>query len=86
MSASDTAWQPLRHGLFRNPWLASIASSIGTRMHEVGAGWLMTSVVVRQHHDGGKGCRGSGGCTVDSSSRLLAFRMNLAELSEIMAQ
>ena len=40
----NTAWQPLRHGLFRNLWLASIASNIGTWMHEVGAGWLMTSL------------------------------------------
>jgi MFS family permease len=39
-----SAWQPLRHGLFRSLWLASIASSIGTWMHEVGAGWLMTSL------------------------------------------
>ena len=42
--APGTAWQPLRHGLFRSLWLASIASSIGTWMHEVGAGWLMTSL------------------------------------------
>ncbi|AWY38395.1 MFS transporter [Pseudomonas putida] len=39
-----SAWQPLRHGLFRSLWLASIASGIGTWMHEVGAGWLMTSL------------------------------------------
>jgi MFS family permease len=41
---TTSAWQPLRHGLFRSLWLASIASSIGTWMHEVGAGWLMTSL------------------------------------------
>ena len=30
--------------MFRWLWLASIASNIGTWMHEVGAGWLMTSL------------------------------------------
>jgi len=43
-TATTSAWQPLRHGLFRSLWLASIASNIGTWMHEVGAGWLMTSL------------------------------------------
>ena len=37
-------WQPLRVKVFRWLWLASIASNIGTWMHEVGAGWLMTSL------------------------------------------
>ncbi|WP_323150119.1 MFS transporter, partial [Pseudomonas oryzihabitans] len=37
-------WQPLRQRTFRWLWLASIASNIGTWMHEVGAGWLMTSL------------------------------------------
>ncbi|SDK44227.1 MFS transporter [Pseudomonas indica] len=37
-------WQPLRVRVFRWLWLASIASNIGTWMHEVGAGWLMTSL------------------------------------------
>ena len=37
-------WQPLRERLFLWLWLASIASNIGTWMHEVGAGWLMTSL------------------------------------------
>lgn len=37
-------WSPLRTGVFRWLWLASIASNIGTWMHEVGAGWLMTSL------------------------------------------
>ncbi len=30
--------------IFRWVWLAAIASNIGTWMHEVGAGWLMTSL------------------------------------------
>ncbi len=37
-------WSPLRQTTFRWLWLASIASNIGTWMHEVGAGWLMTSL------------------------------------------
>ena len=37
-------WSPLRTSVFRWLWLASIASNIGTWMHEVGAGWLMTSL------------------------------------------
>src|SRR5213594_1037317 len=31
-------------GLFRSVWIATIVSNIGTWMHEVGAGWLMTSL------------------------------------------
>lgn len=37
-------WAPLRNRVFRMLWLASVASNIGTWMHEVGAGWLMTSL------------------------------------------
>jgi MFS family permease len=37
-------WAPLRSPLFRAVWLASLASNIGTWMHEVGASWLMTSL------------------------------------------
>lgn len=37
-------WAPLASPVFRWLWLASIASNIGTWMHEVGAGWLMTSL------------------------------------------
>lgn len=43
-SAAAGPWSPLRHRLFRWLWLAAIASNIGTWMHEVGAGWLMTSL------------------------------------------
>lgn len=45
MSVPATSpWSPLRQTTFRWLWLASIASNIGTWMHEVGAGWLMTSL------------------------------------------
>jgi len=37
-------WAPLQHKVFRVLWVASIVSNIGTWMHEVGAGWLMTSL------------------------------------------
>ncbi|HMW42917.1 MAG TPA: MFS transporter, partial [Plasticicumulans sp.] len=42
--APASAWSPLRHRTFRWLWLAAIASNIGTWMHEVGAGWLMTTL------------------------------------------
>jgi predicted MFS family arabinose efflux permease/quinol monooxygenase YgiN len=38
------AWSPLRHPLFRNLWIVTIVSNIGTWMQDVGAGWLMTSL------------------------------------------
>ncbi len=41
---SASAWSPLRIPLFRALWLATLASNIGTWMHEIGAGWLMTSL------------------------------------------
>lgn len=37
-------WAPLRSPLFRAVWLASLASNIGSWMHDVGASWLMTSL------------------------------------------
>ncbi|MFF7706724.1 MFS transporter [Pseudomonas sp. NPDC007930] len=43
-AASASPWHPLTVSTFRWLWLASIASNIGTWMHEVGAGWLMTSL------------------------------------------
>jgi MFS family permease len=39
-----TAWSPLQIPLFRALWLATIASNVGTWMHEIGAGWLMTTL------------------------------------------
>lgn len=43
-SNRPTAWSPLRLPMFRALWLATIVSNIGTWMHEIGAGWLMTSL------------------------------------------
>ena len=37
-------WSPLRVPVYRNLWLASLASNLGTWMHNVGATWLMTSL------------------------------------------
>ena len=42
--AIESAWKPLAHPLFRAIWLASVASQIGTWIHDVGAAWLMTSL------------------------------------------
>ncbi|MGB9093779.1 MAG: MFS transporter, partial [Gallionella sp.] len=41
---SLSAWAPLRHRVFRTLWIASVVSNIGSWMHEVGAGWLMTTL------------------------------------------
>ncbi|BAU76049.1 MFS transporter [Metapseudomonas furukawaii] len=49
-NSSPSPWSPLRHSTFRWLWLASIASNIGTWMHEVGAGWLMTSLSASPLH------------------------------------
>ncbi|MDR7103022.1 MFS transporter [Croceicoccus sp. BE223] len=35
---------PLASPLFRALWIATIVSNVGTWMHDVGAGWLMTSL------------------------------------------
>jgi len=43
-SAVVSAWKPLVHPLFRAVWIASVASQIGTWVHDVGAAWLMTSL------------------------------------------
>ena len=44
VTAEASAWSPLRIPLFRALWLATIGSNIGTWMHDIGAGWLMTSL------------------------------------------
>ncbi|WP_369058255.1 MFS transporter [Caulobacter sp. 73W] len=48
MTATKTAdtpsSSPLSYGLFRALWIATIVSNIGTWMHDVGAGWMMTSL------------------------------------------
>ena len=41
-----SAWALLRRPPFRALWIASLTSSIGTWMHEVGAAWLMTSLTL----------------------------------------
>ncbi len=42
--AAPSAWSPLRNPVFRGLWIASIVSTTGTWMHDVGAAWLMTSL------------------------------------------
>jgi MFS family permease len=37
-------WSPLRHPVFRALWFAGLASDFGAWTHEVGEGWLMTSL------------------------------------------
>lgn len=39
-----SALAPFQHRVFTVLWLATVLSSIGTWMHDVGAGWLMTSL------------------------------------------
>ena len=44
---TDTAQpdqRPLANPVFRALWIATVVSNIGTWMHDVGAGWLMTSL------------------------------------------
>ena len=43
-SDSKSPWAPLSTPIFRWFWIASIVSNLGTWVHEVGAGWLMTSL------------------------------------------
>jgi MFS family permease len=43
-NVSASLWAPLQHKVFRMLWIASVASNIGSWMHDVGAGWLMTSL------------------------------------------
>jgi MFS family permease len=42
--AKPTGWEPLRHPLFRNRWLASIVSNIGSWMQDTAGAWLMTAL------------------------------------------
>ncbi|HLN97122.1 MAG TPA: MFS transporter [Pyrinomonadaceae bacterium] len=44
--SNRSAWALLRRPLFRALWIASLTSSIGTWMHELGAAWLMTSLTL----------------------------------------
>lgn len=43
-TSQRSPWEPLSIRTFRYLWLATLVSNIGTWMHEVGAGWLMTSL------------------------------------------
>ena len=38
------AWSPFGHPAFSVLWFATLVSNIGTWMHDVGAGWLMTEL------------------------------------------
>lgn len=42
--ASPSAMAPFSHASFTVLWLATVLSNVGTWMHDVGAGWLMTSM------------------------------------------
>jgi len=39
-----SSWAPFRHRAFAMLWVATVVSNIGTWMHDVGAGWLMTDL------------------------------------------
>ena len=39
-----SAWAPLRLGVFRALWIATLVSNLGTAMQNAGAAWLMTSL------------------------------------------
>lgn len=43
-SSAGSAWSPFRHRAFALLWAATLISNIGTWMHDVGAGWLMTTL------------------------------------------
>mgnify|MGYP001260934051 FL=1 len=43
-AVKDSPWIPFRYPIFRMLWIASVVSSIGTWMQDVGAAWLMTSL------------------------------------------
>lgn len=41
---NDSPWAPLRQQTFAVLWWATVLSNMGTWMHDVGAGWLMTTL------------------------------------------
>ena len=41
---SVSAWTPFSYGAFALLWTAALISNVGTWMHDVGAGWLMTTL------------------------------------------
>ncbi|SFD50893.1 MFS transporter [Roseivivax sediminis] len=44
VGARPSAWEPLKQPAFALLWTATLVSNVGTWMHEVGAGWLMTTL------------------------------------------
>lgn len=40
----SSAWSPFRYSAFAVLWTATVVSNIGTWMHDVASGWLMTSL------------------------------------------
>lgn len=42
--AHPSPWAPLKSKVFSALWVSGIFSTIGVRMHEVGAGWMMASL------------------------------------------
>ena len=43
-SGAHSAWAPFGYPAFAVLWIATVISNIGTWMHDVGAGWLMTEL------------------------------------------
>ncbi len=43
-ATAPSPWAALRNSTFRWLWLATLVSNVGSWMHEVGAGWLMTTL------------------------------------------
>ncbi|MEM6305481.1 MAG: MFS transporter [Pseudomonadota bacterium] len=41
---ANSAWVPFRYRAFALLWTATLISNVGTWMHDVGAGWLMTTL------------------------------------------
>lgn len=43
-AAPESAWSPFSHAAFAVLWAATVLSNIGTWMHDVASGWLMTTL------------------------------------------
>lgn len=41
---ATSAWAPFAHSAFAVLWTATVVSNVGTWMHDVASGWLMTSI------------------------------------------
>jgi MFS family permease len=44
LTDKTSGWEPLRRPLFRNRWIASLVSNIGSWMQDTAGTWLMTSL------------------------------------------